>query len=396
MHNQLNPTPSSPKPFIDYYNAQGIIPVRQDLTDINGFVFRRNYLYKTLGIPLTTLKGRNIIEFGPGGGFNASATTYFGPESYVFVDATLASLEELKRKQAAGIFKAKNIEIIQSNIFDYRDERKYEVVICEGVIPCQNDPRGMIRHVGSFCNNGGILITTTMTATSLLSEICRRVFRPSIVSLNKTFTEQTQICTKLFNSHFDQVGAARRPVEDWAQDMILHDWHMGEYVFTMTDSIAALEKDFEYYSSSPRFLIDDRWYKKVNESSVTVNDLLNQQYAALNTFLLDTRVSLKDILQIKDSAKLSIIELLCKSACVIHDKIVQENSFNRLEDFITALRELSATLPEEFDVTKISISDFISGIRKFAMGDENADFDSFKKWWGRGQQYISFINKHVS
>ena len=53
------------------------------------FVFRRNALYKTLGIPFEGLRGKAVLEFGPGGGFNAVAVTRYNPELYVFVDASI-------------------------------------------------------------------------------------------------------------------------------------------------------------------------------------------------------------------------------------------------------------------------------------------------------------------
>ena len=54
------------KAFISYYNNKSIIPVSQDIADTE-FIIKRNSLYKNLGIPLAMLKGKSIIEFGPGG-----------------------------------------------------------------------------------------------------------------------------------------------------------------------------------------------------------------------------------------------------------------------------------------------------------------------------------------
>ena len=389
-----SPTPSA-KAFVDYYNSNNIIPVRQDLTNLESFIFRRNYLYKTLGFPLSFLKGLDVIEFGPGGGYNAVATSYFQPRSYVFVEGSIASISELQKKRAAGDLPATDVEIIESDILDYRDSRKYDLVICEGVIPGQNDPAAMLKHVGSFCRKGGILVTTTTSASSVLSEICRRVLRPAIVSPNRTFLEQTALAANLFRNHLLSLATSTRPIEDWVQDVILQNLQKGEYVFTMLDSINALEDDFEFYSSSPRFLFDDRWYKQVNNSSATSNDLLREQHASISAFFLDFRIPLKAILQVKDVSPLAQIEPLSKLACAIHDKMVEENSFDRLDEFVAVLNDLTAILPGEFDVTKTAICDFTNGIRGLAMGDEKTDFGSFEKWWGRGQQYLSLINKHI-
>ena len=55
------------KAFIDFYNSQNIIPVRQNI-DAPNFVSSRNFLYSKLGVPIIFLKDLDILEFGPGGG----------------------------------------------------------------------------------------------------------------------------------------------------------------------------------------------------------------------------------------------------------------------------------------------------------------------------------------
>ena len=82
-------------------------------------------MYKILGIPLASLKGRSVIEFAPPRGGNATAVLKFKPSSSVFVDASQESLKELHRKKDKGIFGDKKIEIIDKNIFDYSDKRKF-------------------------------------------------------------------------------------------------------------------------------------------------------------------------------------------------------------------------------------------------------------------------------
>jgi hypothetical protein len=50
------------QPFIDYYDNHGIVPVSQDISDFEQFLFRRNHLYTTLGFPLARLKNINILS----------------------------------------------------------------------------------------------------------------------------------------------------------------------------------------------------------------------------------------------------------------------------------------------------------------------------------------------
>ena len=48
-----------------------------------------------------------------------------------------------------------------------------------------------------------------------------------------------------------------------------------------------------------------------------------------------------------------------------------------------------------FDVTKKSIECYIEDLPKFIKGDNKNLFKNFKKWWGRGMQYSSFIKKFI-
>jgi hypothetical protein len=379
------------KSFVDYYNIHNIIPVGQDLRDLDEFIFRRNYLYTRLGAPLRQFHNRRVIEFGPGGGFNAVATSINQPELYVFVDASRASLLELTEKKANGRFQARNIEIIESNIFDYSDERKFDYAIVEGAISGQAEPARMLRHVSSFVDQGGILITTTTSAASILSEICRRLLRVKISSENGSFEAKIGCASKLFDSHLRTLGASTRSTDDWVMDVIFHDWHHGKYVFTLIDSAEALRDEFDFYQSLPSFVTDDRWYKKVVRGSLGSNELLAQQYPALAGFLIDYRIPLSTVMKIR--IELGLVESLSRLACEAHDEILESESYDNLDEFFRIILELKKLLPVEFALTTAAIDDFVASLPRFIDGSETVEFRDFKRWWGRGQQYASFIRK---
>jgi hypothetical protein len=43
--------------------------------------------------------------------------------------------------------------------------------------------------------------------------------------------------------------------------------------------------------------------------------------------------------------------------------------------------------------TARAITDYVNGLEAFVEGDAGADFGSFRTWFGRGQQYVSFSRK---
>lgn len=351
------------------------------------FVFRRESLYKLLGIPIPSLRDRDILEFGPGGGYNATALVPASPRSIVFVDASMQSLQEIREKRERGLFGGVNVEIIESNIFDFQSNARFDLVIIEGTVPGQTKPREMLIHAASFVAKGGYLITTTTSASSLLSEACRKLARPLIVEKSHTFEDQVNVAEELFESHLKNLGTQTRPAKDWATDSIIHQWEKdARVVFSMLESVSVLKENFDFYGSSPRFLIDDRFYKKIGRLAKGPNDLLAEQYPMLGYALLDYRVdavqSLKEPINFE-------LEDSCTDLFGLQTEIVKSGSYSSLPDFIDGLRGLSSRIPMVFGDTVDSINEFIEVFPRAVGKNTLPQFSEFAKWWGRGQQYIS-------
>ena len=78
-----------------------------------------------MGVPLLFLKGSHIIEFGPGGGYNAVATSFFAPQRYDFVDASQKSIDELNRKKNNNEFNASVMNIYESEFLKFSSHQEY-------------------------------------------------------------------------------------------------------------------------------------------------------------------------------------------------------------------------------------------------------------------------------
>lgn len=391
----MTDSPPGTRPFLDFYVSHDIIPVHQDLSDIENHVFRRNYLYRTLGLPPSLFKNASVIEFGPGTGDNAVATSLYGLDKYFLVDGNPASVRELNKKRNLGTIRATACEVVESDIYDYIDNNKYDVVICEGLIPGQGRPKQFLDHISSFCTQGGVVIFTTISYISLLAELCRRVFRPAIVTARETFELQVQIASLLFKDHLSTFGVSTRSIEDWVQDNILHDWLVSEgQVFSLMDAIEVFDNRFQFHSSSPRFLVDDRWYKAVGRASDDFNALVRQQHYTFAALLIDYRVRLQTIYGARiDKEWVAALETFSKQAYLAHLRICRENAYNALDEFILPLESIAGMLPVEMMETRGSILDFVKGIREIADGNLHHQFAEFGRWWGRGQQYVSFVRE---
>ena len=385
--------PSTKRAFLDFYSANNIIPVHQDLSDLENHLIRRNYLYQTLGLPPALFRGADVIEFGPGTGDNAVATSFYGLNKYILVDGNPPSVGELNKRREKGSIHAATCTVIESDINNYRDDARYDVVLCEGLIPGQPEPKKFLDHISSFAAPGGVVVFTTISYVSQLAEFCRRVFRPVIVMDEKPFDLQVKIASDIFRDHLATFGTSTRPIEDWVSDNILHDWLVSDsQVFSLLDAIDIYGDRFQFHSSSPRFLVDDRWYKAVNRQSHGTNALVQQQSHLLSALLLDYRVKMTTINSAGfDEKWVTRLEDFSAQAYHAHLKICRERSYKSLDEFTGPLELIASILPPAMAETRAGILDFVTGIRTVADGDIYHQFSAFKSWWGRGQQYASFI-----
>jgi len=378
--------------FINYYNEHNIIPVTQIIDA--GHVSKRHYLYTTLGVPSCAISKWDILEFGPGGGYNAVATSTFGPNKYTLVDASSASIDVLNKSKKDGLFKGvKELEIVESTILNFKKKDIYDLVIIEGLVPGQCSPNEILKHAANYTKKGGILISTCISATSIFSETCRRLFRPYIKANAKDFNEQCKLGAKIFGPQLDALSKNHRPAIDWVQDNIMHP-HSPEdkIVYTIEDTINLLNDDFIFYSSSPKFAQDDRFYKKVDPSNWGINDLAIDECKEYGTGMIDYRIPIK-LARIVGAKQTKEIEKKCLEAWNMQLEIVNTLSYSKLSNFVEIALDIEASLPIEFNATKASIQEFCSEFALFVKGEADGKFEKFKNWWGRGQQYISMMRK---
>ncbi len=201
---------------------------------------------------------------------------------------------------------------------------------------------------------------------------------------------------EIFDKHLASlgVGSSRRPTEDWVLDGIFFPWAEKDEHISIPDVINALQEDFQFYGSSPKYLQDSRWFKSVYEDDTGLNKLALEQYDRFVLGLLDCRVTSENLPKI-DNQRVADIEGLCKQAHSYYRIINGEESYDKLDEFLSTLQNVVAILPNEMLVTKNSILDFVRGMPHIAEGNLDYSFGEFVDWWGRGEQYVSLIRNDV-
>lgn len=391
MNNQI--------PFLDFYQKHSIIPVSQQLSQAH--FYRRYYLYKTLGITArvraSANKKLNILEVGAGTGDNAVITAKLFPSSqYTFIDGNRPSLDAIRAKVDSGLLPATS-QVIDGDLNKLdKDElgNNYDLVICEGTVPGQLSPASFASKLFSLAAEDGQIVLTCADAYSALPELLRRLYRPHLIGLE--FNTAIETGVKIFSSHLDSLPAMSRSPQDWVADQILNPWTHQNWQFSVLDALKIAESNnCDFLGSSPSFLSDWAWYKEITNVNFYWNSLAKKQWKKSRIFSLDKRLNPACG---EFSCDTVFSELLKKFvAFTARASTVDEFSYSQLD-----AQELASYLENAIDILQGSnlaaqvepviqaLVDFNRAWPAIAKGDIEADLGSFRFWWGRGQQYISF------
>ncbi len=376
--------------FLDYYKKHDIAPVSQDISDLDKHFERRNALYRHCGIPSSLIEGKSVLEIGPGTGHNALFTNAMKPQKYVLVDGNPRSIQETTRLLNTFFPDVSNCEIIESSFENFTSNTQFDLVICEGTIPAQKDPHGFLKSVSEFTKPSGLLLITCVDHVSYVSEILRKVAAALLID-GKVLTEDEKLnkLRPFFLPHIATLKGMSRPIDDWIYDQILQPV-LGS-LLSIEDAIKCLSSEFNVYGASPHFFIDWRWYKDIYANQQQYNELAIDSYIKNIHNLLDYRYVFEPIEPETGRSMAHICQSIFEIANRIRDAGINSNSLSELRSLLNKLSILTSKFSSG---TTESLQQFICALDEFLAGKSfPSRLERFEPWFGRGQQYVSFIRK---
>jgi SAM-dependent methyltransferase len=365
------------RPYLDYYRENKISPVSQDISDLTRHFQRRASLYRALGAAPALIEGKSVLEFGPGSGHNALYTASLGPRRYLAVDANPTGLAELRALFGTYPWLTPP-ELVESYIEDFATAERFDVVICEGVIPMQNDPAAFARRVASFVRPGGVFLTTTIDGVSILADQMRRLLNFRLPRDWPIERRVTALEIELA-PHVAQLPGMSRPLVDYIHDNTLQPF-VGP-LFSFADAVVALADDFDFYGSSPQFVLDWRWYKTLTGDDRRFNERAVDAYYRNLANVVDCRVELPPHGRADGEALME--------RCTVFYRALQDAQSlepRAYEIAVDRLRDVALDLMTLSPRAGASVAEFVA----YLDGDRESLADALS-FWGRGQQNLSFI-----
>jgi len=160
----------------------------------------------------------------------------------------------------------------------------------------------------------------------------------------------------------------------------------------MADAICALDRDFDVYGSSSHMFTDWRWYKDIHGRSQSFNKI------ALNIFwqnihnLIDYRYFLKPVDKETGVQVMDICNSVFEISILVQNSGIQKSYLENIQEQLQKMYHITSGFSVD---TASAIKEFEEKVLQFLSGHK-VDFNNmtlFAPWFGRGQQYLSFIRK---
>jgi hypothetical protein len=370
--------------FVEYYNMYGISPVAQNMANPDSHFAKRRALLISLGIIPSFVKSMDIIEFGAAGGENTFYLATLDPKYIDIVEASIIGYSRAKQQ----LNQFNNVKIFLERFEDFNIDKAYDLVWAEACIPHNINPLKILTTVSSFTKLGGVFCVTNITGISSLSEIFRRIIYFKHFKNDHHGIEITPKIMKFYESQLLNLPAMTKSSEDWILDNIFQPF-IGRDLLTTPDTILTLEDNFDYYSASPGFCIDTRWYKEVPTDTVSINQYALDQYYKSSLNQIDKRFDFQ-----KNSIDAGIaLDEIGKQAwkLALEIEIAASNNVNLdscVNNFVILIEKLVFLIKDLSPQTVIAINE---GINMITTSKLPTDCNNFSNWWGRGQQYLSLI-----
>ena len=362
------------KPFIDFYNSIGFAPTSQQSGLRVEHKQNRDNLYRKLGIHASTWANASVLEVGPGSGENSIDLITRGIRSLSLVDAVPAVLDQIRKR----VSEEANVHYQLLDLSNSTIDETFEIVICEGVIPLQLEPKHFVTNVSHSVKQGGLLLITTADEVSTLSEVLRRYIAHKLMGINGLDIDEI---TYFLKEDFAALPRMTRNPKDWVLDSILNPW-VGE-LFSIRDAAQALlTNGFQPVSQTPSIAEDLGWYKEESSNIKVAQDWENRYFRNVHK-LIDTRnVNLSSASP--ESNQILIME--CSNIFASMKEFISNKSLAHEDKILAGIEMILSKCPQLSFETQSSLH----AILLWANSLRNEDLREFRPFWGRGQQHILF------
>lgn len=392
-------TPASPKSLLAYYQQNRFNPVPIALEDWaaweSHYTKRLNLYQRHLGIPLSLLHDRSVLEFGCGSGENALVLASNGA-NLTLVEPNKQVLPRLKMLFKKFGLKKRIVALLQEDIDSFESSTHYDIVLAEGFLHTLPSRDEMVQKIGSLLTPGGLAIISFNDRYGSLLEITRRMLlwrACQLAEINDVHSQSSlELARRLYSQDFSRLNASR-PFEVWWKDMLVNPLFVSAYLWSYSELLSLMERSgYEFYSSSPKWSMVEHfdWYKNVVDAKSRHQRLLDDWMKAFPFFLTGIHQSTGELKpptpKVINSVSNLVTQILeyttipiCSIDSVLYPSLLDEY-FGKSKD--SRLLQFNSEMRRLYEATKsCQLEDLISVYHRT---------EYIRNLWGTPYHYICF------
>ncbi|MBP6917377.1 MAG: methyltransferase domain-containing protein [Legionellaceae bacterium] len=378
---------------LEYYREHQITPVHYDLNCMQSHLERRQALYQKLGLLPLTFRQSNVLEIAAGTGQNSLYIAQLMPKKFVLLEPNEVAVSHIKNTYEQFTHPHTQPQIVSTTLENYLPEESFDIVLCENWLGTSEHEKALLNKLSTFVAPQGLLVLTTVSPIGFVPNLLRRFLAIYLCGEQEDFLQKTETLSLAFASHLGTLSAMTRNITDWVQDNMLNPAYFG-LCLSIPTVVERLKDRFDILGSSPGFITDWRWFKKVYGAERRFNEYFLTEYWQNAHNFLDYREPPKS-----DGSE-NNFELESKAFELLHMIAEHEDAHMDRKDLASyaqnvrwALNEFIELIPRSF----IAAQSGLKELRHLIHSPETITVQSvqnmiyFQALFGRETAYISLI-----
>jgi len=281
--------------LLKYYQDHELNPVPIAVDDEavwkSHFAKRFNLYQRHLGIPLSLLRGRSVLEFGCNSGENSLVLASFGA-NLTLVEPNQQVLPRLKALFKKFGFEKQIIKLLQKNIDSFSTDKLYDLVIAEGFLFSLPNRDQLIDKIAQLLTPCGLAVISFNDRYGCLLEQTKKMIfwrACQLSGIDDIHSEASLgLARRLYAEDFAKLNASRN-FNIWWKDMLTNSLFKFSTFWSYQEILPIIERaGYEFYSSSPRWSSTEhlKWYKDVSDTKARHRRLLEEWKSIFCSFII--------------------------------------------------------------------------------------------------------------
>lgn len=374
--------------FLEYYGQHNISPVKQDISNLKVHYERRRKLYRQCGIPVIAFRNAEILEIGPGGGYNTLAFFHWGSKHVDLVEANQKGIDDMRKLFAEQEISKEQYQIFQCRAEEYHTEKKYDIVIAEGFLPWIENQDVIIRQLQELTADDGIIVITCIDHVGLFIETMKRLLGWAMASNLDLYEDKVRYLAGIFGPQLTNLRGVSRSAEDWVKDMVLNPAGSNNLELSINQAIQLFEEKFDILGSSPNMFTDYSWYKDIWLDYIS--DYKQQFREKRLSFLMANMP--EHTLHSDQADELVKCFASIRKLAAAYEKETDKNYITQILEDMGKISEVLEDFDADFKNVFCDIQRALSDLIQIGAADLEKYPHLFRAF-GRTQQYIAFMKK---